>query len=136
MSLNRFVRKIRALAFAGGLILHIVYTPTEANSRDYPSRGLPIPHRMPAAYRSSCCPACGVRAACHLLDAPKRDSGIGLPCRGTGLCYAFRNERWMSTAELDIERIRGLEEEHPPRRADARTGLFNDTDSDSHYGFV
>lgn len=39
--LNRLLRQLAALTFAGGLILHLVFIPSEHNPGDFPSRGGP-----------------------------------------------------------------------------------------------
>ena len=37
--LNRVIKQIAALCFVGGLVLHLVFIPTEHNPADHPSRG-------------------------------------------------------------------------------------------------
>ena len=37
--LNSLLRRLAALTFAGGLVLRLVFTPSEHNPSDYPSRG-------------------------------------------------------------------------------------------------
>jgi hypothetical protein len=41
--LNRILRQIFMLCFAGGLTLQVVYVPSEHNPADYPSRGRRLP---------------------------------------------------------------------------------------------
>ena len=48
--LNRVIRQLAALCFAGGLLLHLVFIPTEHNPADHPSRG--GPDMWPAELRS------------------------------------------------------------------------------------
>ena len=65
LPLNRLLRRLAALTFAGGLILHLVFIPTSHNPSDWPSRG--GPKTWPTALRRH-----GVRSGRHGSAAPWR----------------------------------------------------------------
>ena len=50
-ALNALIRRLAALCFAGGLVLHCIFIPTAHNPSDWPSRG--GPGTWPEALRSS-----------------------------------------------------------------------------------
>jgi hypothetical protein len=49
--LNRILRQLASLCFAGGLVLHCIFIPTSHNPADWPSRG--GPSSWPAALRQA-----------------------------------------------------------------------------------
>ena len=124
-ALNALVRKAHCLCMSGELRLHIVFIPTEHNPADYPSRGEPIPGRRRRKRVDSCCPRCGVPAARHPLDVPRRLRGKGHVCRGAGLGFAYRNDNWVSEADILIERIAGLDDSSALRQSFQRHGLLD-----------
>ena len=112
--LNRILRRLSALCFAGGLVLRCIFVPTSHNPGDWPSRGdaSTWPRELRTIAKVSRhrtrCPACGVVAANHPHDQPKRLRGRGLPCRGLGIRYAFDHDHgiWRSDLDLFIQRLR------------------------------
>ena len=69
--LNALIRRVAALCFAGGLVLHCVFISTKHNPADWPSRG--DVHTWPSQLRRRTyrrhkldpCPGCGVHPHKH-----------------------------------------------------------------------
>ena len=124
--LNRILRRLTALCFAGGLVLRCIFVPTSHNPGDWPSRGdaSTWPRELRtiarASRRRARCPACGVLPENHPLDQPKRLRGLGLCCRGFGARYAFDNTRqdWVSDVDLLVRRICEAPGVNPKFKAD------------------
>ena len=53
MPLNALLRRLAALCFVGGLVLHCVFVPTRHSPSDWPSRG--TPGTWPAELRRNRC---------------------------------------------------------------------------------
>ena len=102
--LNRLLKKVAALCLAGGLVLRVVYIPTEHNPADYPSRNERIPGRR-QSIKVQRCPSCGRLPHQHPGHVPKRLRGTGLPCSGA-LPYVHRNGRWTLWYEARINELR------------------------------
>ena len=100
--LNVFLKRIAALSFAGGILLQIVYIPTEFNPADYPSRGLRVPGRRRAPVLLPRCPACRLRPHEHPAHVPRRLRGTGLPCR-CPLAHAFVDGGWKLWIDLRVQ---------------------------------
>ena len=124
--LNRILRRLTALCFAGGLVCRCIFVPTSHNPGDWPSRGdaSTWPRGLRTIARASRhrarCPACGVLPENHPLDQPKRLRGFGLCCRGFGPRYAFDNTRqeWVSDVDLLVRRICEAPDVDPKLKAD------------------
>ena len=123
LQLNALLRKLAALCFAGGIVLHCVFVPTSHNPSDWPSRG--GPETWPAALRRrrkerlTRCPACHAFPHEHPLHLPRAQRGHGHFCRGFGPCFAWLDGDWIGQADVDATGplVRGRQ------RAVARTCL-------------
>ena len=86
--------------------------------------GEPIPGRRRDCVTESRCPSCGVGAADHPLDLPKKLRGLGHICRGDGMGYGYRNGRGRSESEILIDGVELMDESSPLRRAFQKRDLF------------
>ena len=137
--LNRLLKRLAALCFAGGLVLHSVFIPTSHNPSDWPSRG--GPESWPSALRRRSvarrgpppCPGCGVAYARHPTHLARRLRGkpgtIYNCCNGINGSYGFDplEQRWL---DYGIQHCRHLIK-HPattPRvRRWLEKGLLDDS---------
>ena len=103
--LNAILRRLAALCFAGGLVLHCVFISTSHNPGDWPSRGGPELRRRRRLDRASRCPACGALPEDHPQDVPRRLRGGIALCRGIGERYAYIDGDWVSDADLSLSRL-------------------------------
>ena len=111
--LNALLRRLAALCFAGGLVLHCVFVPTSHNPSDWPSRGGPETWPAELRYRRrdrappTRCPGCGLLPREHPACAPKRLRGTGLACSDQTRAYSYDHERqvWVSAADRLIEKL-------------------------------
>ena len=106
--LNRLLKRVAALCFAGGLFLRVVYIPTEHNPADYPSRNERIPGRRQRV-KAKRCPTCGRFPHQHPEHVPRRLRGTGLPCKGA-LGYVHRDGRWRLWFEERIDALRNSDQ--------------------------
>ena len=110
--LSGFLRRLAALCFAGGLLLHCVCVPKSHNPGDWPSRGLRLPGRRSRPVDVSRCPASGVAAQRHPLHMSKRLRGKGFSCGAAS--FAHVGGDWWPQVVLDflrrmeVKRHRGL----------------------------
>ena len=121
-ALNLLVRQAHCLCMAGGLRLHIVFIPTEHNPADYPSRGETIPGRRRGRHVEPQCPSCGAAAANHPLHLPKTLRGLGSLCRDG---YAYKRGSWVTSTDILMDRVAGMDESSPLRQAFRKQGLLD-----------
>ena len=110
--LSGLLRRLAALCFAGGLLLHCVCVPKSHNPGDWSSRGLRLPGRRSRLVAVSWCPASGVAAQRHPLHMSKRLRGKGFSCGAAA--FAHVGGDWWPQVVLDflrrmeVKRHRGL----------------------------
>jgi hypothetical protein len=126
--LNALVRRVAALCFAGGLVLHCVFISTKHNPADWPSRGdattWPTALRR-RAYKNplkSRCPGCGVLPMDHPQRLPRKSRGqpasIYNCCDGPsgGYAFDFDTGKWRPFYRLYVERANSFSDPHPAWR--------------------
>ena len=100
--LSGLLRRLAALCFAGGLLLHCVCVPKSHNPGDWSSRGLRLPGRRSRLVAVSWCPASGVAAQRHPLHMSKRLRGKGFSCGAAAFATLVvtggRRSSWISCA--------------------------------------
>ena len=100
LPLNRLVRKLAALCFAGGLVLHCVFVPTSHNPADWPSRGGPASWPRELRGRGERCPR-GARRQSR-LDELRECQRLAQEAGIIGVAAAHRAR--ISDAKLKVRR--------------------------------
>ena len=125
---KQILRSVGAHVLAGDLLLYPLYVPSEDNPSDAPSRGKRFPRGDPRkgvidrkTARRTKCPSCGVSAARHPLQEPRRLRGTGLFCKTArpSMGHAFRDGRWVSYINEKCRHMRDLHEQGDLDGADA-----------------